>query len=265
MELTNKTILLSGASGGIGAAIARTFSEKGSRLLLVGRDENRLLALKQSLSGDQNKHQMILADITTVNGRQQVLDVCRQEGVDLLINAAGILDFQMLENQNPDRVEQTIATNLLAPMLLCQALIGELQQRNEAAIINIGSIFGSIGHPGFATYCASKSGLKGFTEALRRELADSEIKVFYLAPRATETALNSEAVTALNQALGNKVDPPQYVADELIKLLSNGRQQAFMGWPEKLFVTINAIFPGIVHSALVKKLPIVKRFARQQS
>ena len=104
---------------------------------------------------------MILADITTPKGRQQILECCQQEGVDLLINTAGILDFQLLEYQDLGSVEQTILTNLLAPMLLCQALIGELKQRKEAVIINIGSIFGSIGHPGFASYCASKSGLKG--------------------------------------------------------------------------------------------------------
>ena len=262
MDLTNKKALLTGASGGIGEAIAHTFANKGCRLLLVGRNETKLLALQQSLPNTQNRHQMILADITTPKGRQQILECCQQEGVDLLINTAGILDFQLLEYQDLGSVEQTILTNLLAPMLLCQALIGELKQRKEAVIINIGSIFGSIGHPGFASYCASKSGLKGFTEALRRELADTAIKVFYLAPRATETALNSEAVTALNQALGNKVDPPQQVADELLKLLSKGRQQAFMGWPEKLFVTLNAVFPSIVHNALVKKLPIVKQHVR---
>ena len=255
MDLINKTALLTGACGGIGAAIANTFARQGCRLLLVGRDQHKLQALLESLPDVNNGHRAIRADITSVKGRQQVLEHCRQEAVDLLINAAGILDFQLLENQDPGSVEQAIVTNLVAPMLLCQSLIGELKQRKEAAIMNIGSIFGSIGHPGFAAYCASKSGLKGFTEALRRELADSVIKVFYLAPRATETALN--------RALGNKVDSPQQVADELLKLLSTGRQQTFMGWPEKLFVTINAVFPSIVHSALVKKLAVVKQHVRQ--
>jgi len=60
-----------------------------------------------------------------------------------------------------------------------------LRSRSEAAVVNIGSTFGSIGHPGFATYCASKFGLRGFTETLRRELSDTGIQVFYIAPRAT--------------------------------------------------------------------------------
>ena len=96
-------------------------------------------------------------------------------------------------------------------MLLCQGLLPLLRNRPEAAIVNIGSTFGSIGHPGFATYCASKFGLRGFTETLRRELADTEVQVYYVAPRATRTDMNSAAVVQLNEELGNAMDPPDVV------------------------------------------------------
>ena len=128
-------------------------------------------------------------------------------------------------------------------------------------IVNIGSIFGSIGHPGFAAYCASKFGLKGFTEALQRELHGSSIRVLYLAPRATHTDLNSMAVTALNEALGNNVDSPEQVAKALMDILASKRRQQYLGWPENLFVRLNGLFPGLVHNALVRKLHIIRHHA----
>ena len=261
MNLTDKTLVLTGASGGIGSAIAHAFAAQGCRLILAGRQRDKLAALQQALPGQQRNHQVICCDLGTAAGRQAWLDGCRGQGVSLLVKAAGVLDFRLVERQGSADVERILTTNLLAPMLLCQSFIPLLKQSGEAAIVNIGSIYGSIGHPGFATYCASKSGLKGFSEALRRELADTGIKVYYLAPRATATAFNPDRVTALNQELGNSIDTTETVAKELLRLIRQNRPQSFMGWPEKLFVYVNALFPGIVHNALVKKLPVVKRHA----
>ncbi|WP_461516421.1 SDR family oxidoreductase [Porticoccus sp.] len=262
MNLKNSTIVLTGASGGIGTAVARALAQQGAMLLLVGRHAESLDALAAQLPG---KHQPVVADIASDSGRRVIEQQCAQHGeIDLLVNLAGTLDFQLFEQQPDTVIEQIINTNLLSPMLLTRRLIPLLKTRPEAAIVNVGSTFGSIGHPGFTSYCASKFGLRGFTEALRRELADTPIRVFYLAPRATATNLNSDAVTALNKALGNKTDSPQQVADALLQLVCSNRHQHFMGWPEKLFVRINALFPGIVHSALAKKVPLIKQYAEHR-
>ena len=259
MNLQDKQVLLSGASGGIGYAIAERLAKAGASLLLLGRNEKKLLKLQQSLPGE---HHIIIADLNTIEGRGKVLLCCQKHGLDLWVNAAGVLDFQLLEDQDVERVQQMLLTNLVSPILLTQSLLPLLQQSKGATIVNIGSIFGSIGHPGFAAYCASKFGLRGFTEALQRELADSGIRVLYLAPRATHTDLNSMSVTALNEALGNRVDSPQKVAQELMSILASKRKHRYMGWPENLFVRINGLFPGLVHKALVKKLPIIRHHAQ---
>lgn len=262
MNLKNSTIVLTGASGGIGGAVATALAQQGARLLLVGRQAEGLQALARRLPGE---HHPVVADIASDSGRQLIEQHAVQFGpIDLLVNLAGILDFQLFEQQPETVIEQTISTNLLSPMLLTRRLIPLLKGRPASAIVNVGSTFGSIGHPGFASYCASKFGLRGFSEALRRELADTSVKVFYLAPRATATNLNSDAVTALNRALGNKTDSPQQVAEALVQLVTSNRHQHYMGWPEKLFVRINALFPGIVHSALVKKIPVIKQYAEHQ-
>jgi short-subunit dehydrogenase len=257
-DLENKRILLTGASGGIGRAIAARLAASGASLVLVGRNAAKLEQLQQVLPGN---HYCIEADINSADGRDTVVALSRKTGTEVLINAAGVMDFQFYDRQGEEAVERMITTNLLSPMLLCQQLIPLLKQRPEAAIVNIGSIFGSIGHPGFTAYCASKFGLRGFTEALQRELADTSVEVFYLAPRATRTSLNSDAVSSLNEALGNTTDSPEQVAEELLRVLSGKRTQSFMGWPEKFFVRLNGLFPGLVHNALVKKLPIIRQHA----
>lgn len=259
MKLENKKVLLTGAAGGIGWAIAEQLAAAGACLLLQGRNEARLRQLQLALPGT---HSLLIGDLNTTAGRSSVTQGCQQHGLDLWINAAGVLDFQLFGDQDSDAIQQMLVTNLLSPILLCQDLLPLLEQSKEAAIVNIGSIFGSIGHPGFAAYCASKFGLRGFTEALQRELADSSIRVLYLAPRATHTDLNSMAVTALNEALGNRVDSPHAVAKELMDLLASSRKHRYMGWPENLFVRLNSLFPSLVHNALVKKLPLIRRHAQ---
>jgi short-subunit dehydrogenase len=258
MECRGKLVLLTGATGGIGRAVASELDRAGARLTLVGRSVNKLNELCRSLQG---AHHAIAADLNEPGQRARVVGHCRQQGLDILVNAVGVMDFRLFDAQDPTVIERTVQTNLLTPMLLCRELVPLLRHRDAAAVVNIGSIFGSIGHPGFSTYCASKFGLRGFTEALQRELADSPVRVAYLAPRATRTDMNSAAVTALNEALGNATDEPEQVAKELMKLLVERRHQRYMGWPEGLFVRLNGLFPGVVHNALTRKLPLIRHHA----
>ena len=262
MQLNNRQILLTGAAGGIGRAIATQLSAAGATLSLVGRNLTALTAVGESLD---TPHYALAADINSAEGRDMITAHCEAQAVDIVINCAGVMDFALFEEQQQNAIESMINTNLLSPMLLCQQIIPLLKRRPEAAIINVGSIFGSIGHPGFTAYCASKHGLRGFTEALQRELADTSIRVGYLAPRATDTEFNSPAVVALNKALGNSMDSPEQVATDLVGLLKSQKPRRFMGWPEKLFVKVNGLFPNVVSGALIKSLPIIKQHSTSNS
>jgi short-subunit dehydrogenase len=120
---------------------------------------------------------------------------------------------------------------------------------------------GYLGYPGHAAYCASKFALRGFTEALRRELADAPVRVLYLAPRATRTAMNGAAVYALNAELGVAMDEPAAVARELLALLRASSRERLLGMPERLFARLNQLLPGLVDRALRRQLPIIRRHA----
>lgn len=257
--LKNKTILLTGANGGIGTEIAKLLSEQGAMLILVGLNQPELEALNHQLGG---KHAVVEADIASEQGRQSILSVCEQDNInlDIVLNNAGVGQFSLLADMNETAVTRIIDINLTSTILLSQALLPLLLARPRAEIINIGSILGSIGFPGSTVYCASKFGIRGFTEALRRELLDTSISVRYFAPRATKTAINNDDVVSMNNELGTKMDAAEHVAKQLVSFLKESTSNKFLGFPENLFIRINSILPGIVDKSIYKQLPIIKRY-----
>jgi short-subunit dehydrogenase len=246
--------VLTGASGGIGCAIAAALGPHCEELLLVGRDAPRL-AESRDRAGPAAR--VVRADLSTPAGRHAVA----LPGVNLLINNAGAGDFAWLEDQSDATLERIVHANVLAPMQLTRRLLPELRRAPRAWIVNVGSIMGYLGYPGHAAYCASKFALRGFSEALRRELADSNVRVLHLAPRATRTALNGERVNALNAELGVAMDSPESVARELMALLERPSRERLLGMPEALFARLNQLLPGLVDRALRAQLSTIRRFA----
>ena len=250
--------ILTGASGGIGQAIAVALAPHCEELLLVGRDAARLQEARRAAGPAART---LVADLTTAAGRDSV----ELLGVNLLINNAGAGDFAWLEKQDDATLERIVQANVLAPMQLTRRLLPDLRRAGDAWIVNVGSIMGYLGYPGQAAYCASKFALRGFSEALRRELADTGVRVLYLAPRATRTAMNGAGVTGLNAELGVAMDAPDAVARQLIELLKRPASERLLGMPEALFARLNQIVPGLVDRALRRQLPTIRRHASKGS
>jgi short-subunit dehydrogenase len=264
MKASSMRVLVTGASGGIGRALAHELHARGAGVLLVGRDEAALGKFALSLGGRGATVGTCVADLASEPGRATALAAAMQfdgRGCNVLVNNAGMGDFGMLDALDDAAIERLFAINAIAPIQLTRGLLGHLQAQPEAAILNIGSVFGSLGYPGFAAYSATKFALRGFSEALRRELADTRIGVHYFAPRATRTGMNAAAVERMNAELGVAMDPPALVAAAACDLLERGRRSAVFGWPERLFVRINALAPGVVDGSLRKQLPIIRRHA----
>lgn len=258
MQLTRARILLTGATGGLGEALARELAAAGAALLLTGRDAEKLARIELPAGCEC---QLLQADLTRAGDLDSLCQAARQFGVNVLINNAGIGGFGLLDAQDWPTVDQILSTNLATPIRLTQALLPQLREQPTARIVNIGSAFGSIPFAGFAAYSAAKAGLRAFSQALRRELADSSIRVLHVAPRAINTALNSPAVNALNVALGNASDPPGRVAQQVVRVLENDTRERVIGSPERLFAWLNAAFPALVDRGLKDKLATIKRFA----
>ncbi|MDO6705066.1 SDR family oxidoreductase [Photobacterium sp. 1_MG-2023] len=262
MDIKDKSLILTGACGGIGSEIARVLADAGAHLILVGRNISKLRALQLSLS-EPSTHQALVADLNTQQGLDTIHHSCSQwqadgRAIHGLINIAGSNRFSSLLERKSDSIRDEIHLNLTVPILLSQQALHWMAR--PGLIVNIGSTFSAIGYPGYTTYCASKAGLHRFSEALDRELDGTGIRVLYLAPRATDTTLNSAIVTELNHHLGNQIDDPRWVANQLLLSLRNETPVRWLGWPEKLWVRVNQILPAAVAGAIRKQSATIRQF-----
>jgi short-subunit dehydrogenase len=272
MNLNGKRILLTGAAGGIGQPLAFALSKKGAKLALVDRDQARIEMLCKKINqlggidGTGGTAMSVISDFqaieTTPNAAQTVVDVATSllGGVDILINSAGILDFTSFTEQSMARISQMMHINATVPIQLTRALLPKLLAQNGGQIVNIGSIFGSIGFPHYATYSASKFALHGFSQALRRELVDTDISVTYIAPRAIKTSMNDQIASKMLEATKTAMDEPHLVVEEIIKAIEADKHEHYIGQPESFFAWLNGFLPSLVNIGLKKQARIARKF-----
>ena len=264
MQPLNSRIILAGATGGIGAALARQLVSAGARVTLVGRHQ---AALDELCTKVRDAHApspiTVTADLTQARDCARVVTatVVAWGGVDAVINSAGLVPFGNFHQMEPALLQRTLATNLTAPMLLTQAALPHMLEQRRGHIVNVGSIYGSIAFAYYAAYSASKFGLRGFSEALRRELAGTGVHVTYVAPRATRTAANSRDVYDMAGAVKMNIDAPEAVANRILEAMTKNRKDRYLGWPESLFVRINSLLPRLVDKALRKQNAVMAHYA----
>ena len=263
MNISNKKILLTGASGGIGKSLALRLADYDCQLILSGRNQQQLETIAAKIIGSSGCNvKIIVADIKNTQECIRLIDSAIAElgGLDILINLAGLQTFKPLAELTTAQIESQIGINLQAPILLSRQALSYMKAQGDGQIVNIGSTFGSIGFANFSVYSAAKFGLRGFSEALRRELRGTGIKINYIAPRATRTNMNSESVYKLAKDTGMTMDSPEKVASEIIKAITDDKKNHFIGFPEKLFARINAVVPGWVDKALHKQNMIAQKY-----
>lgn len=263
MNLAGRTIIVTGASGGIGVALCHALVQAGASIMAVGRNRSRLTTLAAGVPA--GRVHTVVADLSTSLGRSHLIAAIRQANVSPSVLVLGHAQsaFGLFEDQHPDALENLLQTNLVGSALLIHALLPILRRHEQASVVAIGSTFGSIGFAGFATYSASKFGLRGLIEALAREHDGTGLSFQYLSPRATRTAFNTPAVDALNAELKVGSDAPEAVAAALVHAIVQRDRRRQLGWPEKLFARINGMFPALVDRSLRAQLPIIRRHASQ--
>lgn len=255
MKAADARVLLTGASGGIGQAIAKELLARGASVMLSGRSPGKLAGLARQLGGHGNAASRVhwhAADLDDASSLPALREAAAQWRANVLVNAAGTPSFGRFESFGGEHFEQVLHTNLIAPMRLTQALLPVLRRQPKAQVIHVGSALGRLGLPGYAVYSASKFGLRGFCEALRRELHGSPVRVQYLGPRSTRTGFNDARVEAYNRATGTAVDAPETVAHALVALLESEAAERFVGLPEKLAVRLNGAVPQWLDGAFDK-------------
>jgi len=242
-RLAGRRVILSGAGGGIGSALAPILIEHGARLMLLGRDPGALAKQARALGANTCHAVLDLCSMAPASALPKL--VAGQLGpVDTLIHCAGTAHYGPFEACRPDEIERLIEVNLTGPIRLTQALLPMLLERPAPQLVLVGSALGWIGYPGQATYCASKAGLRRFGEAIRREYRDQGLRVVHVAPRATVTSFNSPAQQAANRRLRVAEDPPDRVARAIVRAMTRNRVETVLGFPEMLAARLNQWLPG---------------------
>ncbi len=253
MRLDGKLAVITGAGSGIGRALAMEAAGRGVHLALTGR---RPEALRQTLSKLPGRgHCVVAGDVTSAADRASLMAAIdkRWGKLDILVNNAGVVPVGPLTQITDDQLRAVIETNLLAPMALVRQAVPLLRRGEGARVVNIGSVLGDIPYPLFAAYSATKSGLRGFSIALRRELAPLGIGVTYAAPRATRTPA-SRPLQALIEPFNMKLDSPPAVAKFVWDAVAREANSIYPAGPERLFVLLQRLIPQLVDRSIAKQL-----------
>lgn len=243
--MAGKTVLITGAGSGIGRAMALRAAQLGLDVLIAGRREDALL--ETVAKGPTSAVRHVVADVTRAADRARLVEAVGGR-LDYLVNNAGVLRVGHFCDMEDEALYQMAQTNLVAPMALTRDLLAALKQ-DRGRVVNIGSVFGDIGYPFFAGYSATKFGLRGFSDALRRELSGSGIGVTYIAPRATHTAAE-DAFSALIEPLQMTVDSAEAVAEQAWSAILKGKRESFPRGKERFFVRVQRIFPALVDKSV---------------
>lgn len=241
MSLSGKHVVLTGGQGGIGKELASHLRGMGADVTIVDRNAG------------EDTLQCNLADTAELDSLCSKL---ASQQVDILINLAGLMYFGHFTAQEAAHLNTMLSVNLEAPIRLAQAVIPGMLERGDGQIINVGSVFGALAFPHFTVYSATKAGLKGFSEALRREYAGKGISVTHIAPRAVRTPLNNAMIAELHQRTHVVNDEPEKVAGIIAEAIVNKRKNVTIGQPESFFTRLNALLPGLVDRALIGKRDI---------
>jgi uncharacterized oxidoreductase len=229
MEIRNRRVLITGGSSGIGLALAQVLGLKGAHVAISGRQADRLDAAIASLRAAGVAAKPIVADVATEWGRAATVEGALEAlgGLDVLVNNAGGVRAGRLENTTEAEIRAMIEVDLVAPILLTQALLPSLRESGDSAVVNVASGIALIGMPFYTTYAAVKAGLARFGEALRRELSAEGIHVLTAYPGATETPMMQSSRAGAE--LGFIREPAVAVADAICSGLEENEFEVIRG------------------------------------
>ncbi len=245
--MSGRTVIITGASSGIGAATARAFARAGDRVVLVARRADRLAALAAELP----ESIAVPSDVTCPEAAARIVAATleRYGAIDVLVNNAGLGRYDWLERLPEEDIRAQIEVNLLASILLTRAVLPVMQAQGRGTIINVGSVAGKVATPTMTIYNASKFGLEGFNEGLRREVQPQGIHVCMITPgpvAGTEFSArrrtNSLRVTVPKWLRTNT----ERVASSIVELADRPRRRRILPGLYRVAIALNALAPAIV-------------------
>lgn len=259
MDWTQHTALITGAGSGIGRALANALHTRGTALILTDIDPDRLDRVSQELNGRASVQslQLDVADAAACASLPPRLN----GSPSLLFNNAGVAvggDFETVPEADFDWL---LSINLLGPIRMTRTLLPILRAAPEAVIVNISSLFGLIAPAGQTAYCASKYGLRGFSDSLRHELAGTSVRVMTVHPGGVRTSIADDArlPAGINDAQEGRDRmnaflkmPPDEAAEVILRGVEQRKRRVLVGRDARMAALIERLFPDSYWSRMVR-------------
>lgn len=265
-SLNGKRIILTGASSGIGRALAAQLSQHGARLVLAARSADKLRELAAALSGGAGEVVSAPTDVTIAEERSRLVEVAVEKlgGIDVLINNAGIASWGHFANSDEAVMRSIMEVNFFAPIELIRLAIPHLARGDEAAIVNVSSMCGRRAMPAWPEYSASKFALCGMSEALRAEMGRFEVDVVLIVPGLTKTNLRDNMARNEGKA---RIDfdagmSAEDVAARIVRGIVRRQREVIIGADAKQMLRMHRWFPRLLDWLIcrrVKKLYALSR------
>jgi len=250
-SLADRRILLTGASSGIGRALALQLAPLGTRLLLLARSESLLRELAAELKRlGAASAEPIVGDVTDAKLRRAVAIRITDDwgGLDLLINNAGVSAHGRFDGSSSEVLRQIMEVNFFAAAELLRATLPQLKVGEDPLVVNIGSILGHRGVPFNSEYCASKFALRGWSEAIRPELARDGIDLLHVSPGTTDTEFFEHLIFQGEKLPWGKQQglSAEKVAAQIVRAIEVRRQEIFPNWRGRFLGLLNRLSPRLV-------------------
>lgn len=243
----NKTVLITGASKGVGAETAKQFAKLGANIALVARNEGPLKELAEQIN--QYAHaEIFLCDIGDINNLGTLVDDVNNTfgSIDVLVNNAGLHHRGEFQGLSPLQVTNMVQVNLTAPLTLTSLCLPYLKKSNNGAIVMVGSLAGRAPLQGAAVYAATKAGLRAFTYSLFDELTQYNVKVAVVSPGPINTGFIMDEIDEVedivySQPMSSALD----VANAIVALSVNDKEEIAMPWFSGKLTTLAYLFPKL--------------------
>ena len=251
-----KVVIITGASSGIGAAVARRLARDGMHLTLAARRLDRLEQVATDVVALGGEALIVQTDVRNNDELQRMVQATLDKWgrIDVLLNNAGMGHGKILLRSKPERIRDEIHINLIAVIECAKVVLPVMLRQKSGHIINVASIAGLVATPGNSVYSASKFGVNGFSDALRRELRGSSISVSAFCPGFTPSEISPD-LKAIAEGQPGAPHPPglmpvSYVADQIARLIHHPRRRVIIppGW--KFLVLVAYLFPGIADTII---------------
>ena len=255
--IAGKRAIVTGASGGIGRAIAVELARQGADVLAVARREPLLKELVDKLRQLGPRAEYVAGDICDAVIRQQCLDFVKSQfgGLDILINNAGIGAVGPFATASPESLRQIFELNFFAAAELTQYALPLLSRGQQPLLVNVSSILGHCGIPQMAGYCASKFALRGFSESLRAELKPQGIDVLIVSPGSTSSDFFSNLIEDQSQPSWRASQPstPEHVAQVTVRAMRRGAHEVFPSPTAQAVYALTRLSPRLLRWIIARR------------